>query len=402
LLANKLRSILTMLGMIIGVGAVIALLSIGQGFEASITDSFNSLGTNLLTIFPGRFDDGQGRQSRSQGQPLTLADAEAITDPFLVPDVEAVAPVYESGAQIVRGQNETFASVTGVTPTYEYVRNHSVIDGNFITDEDVSGRSRIALLGSETAAALFDEYEILGAVGQVIRINDVPFRVGGILEEKGAGFGGNEDSVVLIPLSTAQSRLFSAPAIRGSYMISTIYARVYDESLMDSAADQISEVIRERHRIRFKDDDDFTVLNQADLISVVGDIVAGLTVFLGSIAGISLLVGGIGIMNIMLVSVTERTREIGLRKAIGAKRSDILSQFLIEAIVISIIGGSIGIFLGIATSIIIANVADFDTVVTPSAILLATSFSVGVGLFFGIYPATRAARLSPIAALRYE
>ena len=401
LAANKLRSILTMLGMIIGVGAVIALLSIGQGFEASVTESFTSLGTNLLIVFPGQFEDGGGRRARTPGQPLTMADAAALEDVFLVPDVEAIAPEYSNGAQIVYGQQETFASVDGITPSYEQVRNRSVIDGEFISEEDVAGRSRVALLGTGVAETLFGEDDIFFAVGQVIRINDVPFRVQGILDERGGGFGGDEDNVILIPISTAQTRLFQTSAVRGSYVVSVIYAQVVDEALMDAAADQISEVLRERHRINFSDDD-FTVLNQADLIAVVGDIVAGLTIFLGAIAGISLVVGGIGIMNIMLVSVTERTREIGLRKAIGAKRSDILVQFLIEAIVISMLGGAIGILLGLGISVLIANLAEFETVVTPGAMVLATSFSIGVGLFFGIYPATRAARLSPIDALRYE
>ena len=402
LAANKLRSVLTMLGIIIGVGAVIALLSIGQGFEASVTESFTSLGTNLLIIFPGRFDDGEGRSTRSRSQPLTLADAEALDDLLRVPDVAAIAPVYSGSGLVVKGQQETFASVEGITPNYGDVRNRAVIAGDFLSDADVASRARVAVLGFGTAESLLGSDEMFFAVGETIKINDVPFRIVGILEEKGVGFGGNEDDIILVPISTAQTRLFSAPAVRGSYVVSEIYAQVADETLMDSAADQISEVLRERHRISFKDGDDFTVLNQADLISVVGDIVAGLTIFLGAIAGISLVVGGIGIMNIMLVSVTERTREIGLRKALGAKRSDILAQFLIEAIVISIIGGLIGIGLGAGTSFLIGNLADFETVVTPGAILLATSFSLAVGLFFGIYPATRAARLSPIDALRYE
>ena len=402
LAANKLRSILTMLGIIVGVGAVIALLSIGQGFEASVRDQLGGLGTNLLTIFPGRFDDGGGRRARNQRQPLTMGDAGALADSLRVPDVQAIAPVFSSFGQAIRGQKELFVSIEGVTPSYESARNRAVMVGDFITQADVTGRSRVAVLGYGVAQDLFTEDEMFFAVGQTIKINDVPFRVQGVLEEKGVGFGGNEDDVILVPISTAQRRLFSAPAIRGSYVVSVIYAQVINEALMDSAADQISEVLRERHRITFQDADDFTVLNQADLIAVVGSIVAGLTVFLGAIAGISLMVGGIGIMNIMLVSVTERTREIGLRKAIGAKRSDILAQFLIEAIVISIVGGAIGIALGSVTSIVIGNMADFETVITPGAILLATSFSIGVGVFFGIYPATRAARLSPIDALRYE
>jgi len=291
-----------------------------------------------------------------------------------------------------------------VTPEYGSVRNFKVDEGEFISNSDVSGRSRVALIGARVAKNLFPDEPYIAIVGRTIKINDIPFRIKGVLTEKGGGggFGGDEDNVILIPISTAQSRLFSAPVVRGSYIVSVIYAQVVSEDAMDTAADEIAEVLRERHRISFKDDDDFTVINQADLIAVFGDITAIFTIVLGSIAGISLVVGGIGIMNIMLVSVTERTREIGLRKAIGAKRSDILSQFLIEAIVISIIGGAIGILLGVLGSVLIGNLADMTTVVTPGAVLLATGFSLAVGIFFGIYPATRAARLSPIDALRYE
>jgi putative ABC transport system permease protein len=405
LAANMLRSILTMLGIIIGVGAVIALISVGQGFESFITDQFASLGTNLLIVVPGQLDNtGPGSRSSRGAQPLTMADAEAMSDFLLVPDVAAIAPAYSSGGIVVHGQRDTFTSIEGITPEYESVRNFNVVEGAFISESDVSGRSRVALLGSRIVERLFPDEPNSTVIDRTIRVNDIPFKIKGILEEKGGGggLGGDEDSIILIPISTSQTRLFSAPAHRGSYGVSVIYAQVISEDLMDSAADQIAEVLRERHRITFKDDDDFTIINQADLIAVFGDITAIFTIVLGSIAGISLVVGGIGIMNIMLVSVTERTREIGLRKAIGAKRSDILSQFLIEAIVISVIGGAVGILLGVGASTLIGQLAELNTVITPGAILLATGFSIGVGLFFGIYPATRAARLNPIDALRYE
>ena len=406
LAVNKLRSILTMLGIIIGVGAVIALISVGQGFESYITEQFASLGTNLLFVVPGQLESGGPRASRrSRGaEPLTMDDAEAIADVFRVPDVAAVAPAYMRSGLIVNGNRDTYSSVNGITPEYANVRNFKVIEGEFISDSDVTGRSRVALLGARVVERLFPDDPPLSIIGQVIKINDVPFRVKGLLEEKGssAGPGQDEDNAVLIPISTAQSRLYSAAVVRGSYQVSVIYAQVVSEDLMDEAADQIADVMRDQHRITFRDEDDFTVINQADLIAVFGDITAIFTTVLGSIAGISLVVGGIGIMNIMLVSVTERTREIGLRKAIGAKRSDILAQFLIEAIVLSVIGGAIGIVLGVVGSLAIGKFADMQTVVTPGAVLLATGFSIGVGLFFGIYPATRAARLSPIDALRYE
>jgi len=370
LAVNKLRSILTMLGIIIGVGAVIALISVGQGFESFINQQFASLGTNLLFVVPGQLDNsgpGSARSSRN-AQPLTMGDAEALRDLFRVPDVSAVAPVYSSGGLVVAGKRDTFSTVDGVTPEYGPVRNFQMLEGEFITENDVSGRSRVALLGARVVERLFPDEPPITIIGRTIKINDVPFRVKGVLKEKGSsgGFGGDEDNVVLIPISTAQSRLFSAPVVHGSYVVSVIFAQVTSEDLMDTAADEISQVLRERHRISFKDDDDFTVINQADLIAVFGDITAIFTIVLGSIAGISLVVGDIGIMNIMLVSVTERTREIGLRKAIGAKRSDILSQFLIEAVVISVIGGAIGILLGILSSILIGNLANLTTVVTPA------------------------------------
>jgi putative ABC transport system permease protein len=403
LTVNKMRSILTMLGIIIGVGAVIALLSVGQGFEQYITQQFQSLGTNLLFVFAGQLESsgpGSAQASRQRIQPLTMGDAEALADPFLVPDVVAVAPEYSRSGMVVRGKQDRSTSVSGVTPEYQSVRNFNPVLGEFIAQEHVNGRSRVAVLGATVANELFelDEYPI----GQTIKLNDVPFKVIGVLEEKGGGGFGDEDNVVMIPISTAQTRLFSAGSVRGDLIVSAIFIQVVTQDKMSEVADRIAEVLRERHRISFRDDDDFTVINQADLIQVFGDFTAVFTLVLGAIAGISLVVGGIGIMNIMLVSVTERTREIGIRKAVGAKRRDILLQFLIEAMVMSMIGGFMGIGLGYTASTLLANVADLTTVVTPSAVLLATSFSAAVGLFFGIYPATRAARLNPIDALRYE
>lgn len=403
LTANKMRSILTMLGIIIGVGAVIALLSVGHGFEQYITQQFESLGSNLLFVFPGQLESsgpGSARSSRQRSQPLTMGDAEALADPFLVPDVVAVAPEYSRSALVVRGKRDRSASVSGVTPDYQSVRNFNPILGEFVAQEHVNGRSRVAVIGDTVARELFDEDEY--PIGQTIKLNDVPFKVIGVLEKKGGGGFGEEDNVVMIPISTAQTRLFNAGSVRGELVISVVFIQVVTQDKMDAVADRITEVLRERHRISFKDDDDFTVINQADLIQVFGEFTAVFTTVLGAIAGISLLVGGIGIMNIMLVSVTERTREIGIRKAVGAKRRDILLQFLIEAVVISMIGGFMGISLGFLASILLSNLVDLETVVTMGAILLATSFSAAVGLFFGIYPATRAARLNPIDALRYE
>jgi putative ABC transport system permease protein len=274
------------------------------------------------------------------------------------------------------------------------------VEGEFIAPEHVNARSRVAVIGSTVAEELFEDYEY--PIGQTIKLNDVPFKVVGVLEEQGGGAFGDEDNVVMIPISTAQTRLFNAGSVRGDLIISVIFVQVVNPDKMDAVAERITEVLRERHRTSFKDDDDFSVVNQTDLIQIFGEFTAVFTTVLGAIAGISLLVGGIGIMNIMLVSVTERTREIGIRKAVGAKRRDILLQFLIEAMVLSMIGGFVGMLLGYAASMALAGLIDLQTVVTAGAILLATSFSAAVGLFFGIYPATRAARLNPIDALRYE
>jgi putative ABC transport system permease protein len=402
LAVNKLRAVLTMLGIIIGVGAVIALLSVGYGFEDYISQQFAGLGSNLLFVFPGQLDQGgpPGRRTTARVQPLTLGDAEAIADPFLVPDVAAVAAEYSRQGTVVRGGRERTTQIVGAPPQFQDVRNFTLIEGEFIGQDQVNARSRVAVLGAKPARELFDADEY--PIGQTIKLNDVPFRVIGVMAEKGGGAFGNQDDIIIIPISTAQTRLFKAPVSRGSLAVSIIYVQVVSPEAMDQVADRVTEVLRERHRISFKDDDDFSIISQSDLIQVFGNFTAVFTIVLGAIAGISLVVGGIGIMNIMLVSVTERTREIGIRKAVGARRRDILLQFLVEAIVLSMIGGAFGIAFGYLCSILVANLASLNTVVRADAILLATTFSAAVGLFFGIYPATRAARLNPIDALRYE
>ncbi len=403
LLANKLRSALTMLGIIIGVGAVIALLSVGQGLEHYVTGQFQGLGSNLLFVMPGNLDESQRRTGGgTRIVSLTYGDARAIADPLNVSGVVDVAPEYMGNVWAVYGSEETRTSVSGVTPEYADVRNFYADEGEFITEEAVSGRSRVAVIGQKVAEELFpsDVYPI----GQVIKLNQVPFRVIGILEKKGGGgMGYDQDNVVLVPLSTAATRLFQGRSISGDYSLSMISVQVVDEDSIEIAREDITQLLRTRHKIQFSNEDDFTVLSQEDFIEVFGDIMRVLTIVLGAIAAISLVVGGIGIMNIMLVSVTERTREIGIRKAVGAKRRDILMQFLIEAIVLSLVGGAFGIMLGFIGSGAIATfVPDLTPKVTLGAIMLATGFSAAVGLFFGIYPATSAARLNPIEALRYE
>jgi putative ABC transport system permease protein len=398
LLSNKLRAILTMLGIIIGVGAVITLMSVGKGVEKLVAESFQSVGSNLLFVFPGSMEG----TSSTRRPEMTLGDYRAIADPFLVPDAIGVAPELSVGADVVAGKRDIRTDIAGITPDYLPLRNLKVADGNFVADADVSARSRVAVLGSRAYETLFEEGAY--AIGQTIKINRIPFRVVGIMEEKGGSAFGGADNTVYVPLTTAQSRLYPWWRSRsGEPLLSTIYVQVADELLMDQASEQVAEVLRQRHEITFRDEDDFTIVKQTDIVSIFGDITGVLTIFLGSIAAISLLVGGIGIMNIMLVSVTERTREIGIRKAVGAKKRDIRAQFLVEAVVLSLIGGFVGMALGIGGSRVVASLAErLTTVVTWDTILLATGFSATVGLFFGIYPASRAAALNPIDALRYE
>jgi len=399
LLANKLRAILTMLGIIIGVGAVITLMSVGKGVEQFVQQSFQGLGSNLLFVFPGTLE-GTSSSRRPQ---MTMGDYQAIADPFQVPYVAGVAPEVATRGDVVAGKRDIRTDISGVTPDYLPLRNLELADGGFITDADVNARSRVAVLGSSAYEKLFEEGAY--AIGQTIKINRIPFRVVGVMAEKGGqSFGNSADSTIYVPLTTAQVRL--APSFRsrqGEPLLSTVYVQVTDESLMDTAADRVAEVLRQRHGIAFRDEDDFTIINQTDVVAIFGDITGVLTIFLGSIAFISLLVGGIGIMNIMLVSVTERTREIGIRKAVGAKKRDIRTQFLVEAMILSLIGGLFGIALGIGGSRLVASLADqLTTVITWDVLALATAVSTAVGLFFGIYPAIRAARLNPIDALRYE
>jgi putative ABC transport system permease protein len=396
--ANKMRSALTMLGIIIGVGAVITLLSVGEGVQRLVTEQIQAAGTNLLFVVPGQVGEGGGNRT---GLTLTLPDAEALENPANVPDATSVAPELTQGAAVERGSRNRFTTISAVTPEYAPLRDYTPMLGRFLDERDLNTRARVAVLGSGAYERFFPDGGY--PIGESIRINNLTFEVVGVLEEKGGSGFGSEDDNIWIPLTTAQARLFNLRSTQGDPQLSAIYVQVGSEEAMDNASDDIRRVLRERHGIGFGDEDDFSVINQASLIAIFGQITGALTLFLGAIAGISLLVGGIGIMNIMLVSVTERTREIGIRKAVGAKRRDILTQFLFEAVVLSVLGGLIGILLGVGGALLITNLQeDLTAVVSPFAVALATGFSIAIGLFFGLYPAVRASRLNPIEALRYE
>ena len=400
LIANKLRAILTMLGIIIGVAAVITLVSVGEGVQDVVVSEFQGLGNNLLFVTPGR-PDANSLSGFSGRADLTNDDYKALADPLNVPDLVRVAPTYGRPAIITRGGEEARTTVTGTTPDYTGVRDYYPVLGDFFTEQDVTSAARVAVLGQSVYEQLFPDGEL--PIGQTIRINNVNFRVIGLMEEKGGSGFNDQDDVVLVPLNTAQRRLFPARRPDGAFRVDQILAQVISEERQDAAIAEMGLALRQSRGIEFRDEDDFTILSQAEVIGALSQITGVLTTFLGVIAGISLLVGGIGIMTIMLVSVTERTREIGLRKAVGAKRGDILWQFLTEAVILSSIGGLIGLVLGAAGAYLISTLSDtLNANVAWNSVVLAILFSAAVGLFFGIYPARRAAGLNPIDALRYE
>jgi len=401
LAANKLRSILTMLGIIIGVGAVIALMSIGRGVEKYVTDQFAGLGSNLLFIAPGQISDGPPTLRANPVKSLTLADMEAIGDPSLVPDVSEVAADFQTRATVERNGKDVTVQASATTPNYNVVRTWHTTEGTYFSQLDSDERQRVVLLGADTYTELFPNGEY--PIDQIVQVNGMNFRVIGVMESKGGGPGGNLDKSIFMPLTTAQDRLFKQKNPNGEYKVSVIYASIDDADNIPLAQDEITQLMRERRGIKYLDQDDFSIISQNDLISVFGDILGALTIFLGAIAAISLLVGGIGIMNIMLVSVTERTREIGLRKAVGAKRSDVLVQFLIEAMALAIVGGMIGVAMGWGLARAVSVLfGEFQAVVGADAVITSLVVATAVGLFFGIFPAYRASRLNPIDALRYE
>lgn len=392
LLGNKLRSILTMLGIIIGVGAVIAMISIGMGVKQNVTNSIASLGSNMLIVMPGSTNKGGVRSAAGSSQKLKYEDAEAIKKK--IKNIDYVSPTVNGSYQIVNGHENWNSSVYGVTPEYLKIRDLTIGTGSFITQNDLNSRNRVAVIGTTVATNLFESEN---PVGKNIRINNQPYKVIGVIESKGqSSMGQDQDDVVIIPLTTAQERLMGITYIR------SINIQVSSADKIESVQGQVGTLLRQRHHIVGDKEDDFTVRNLTSLMETMTSTTTMLTLFLGSIAAISLLVGGIGIMNIMMVSVTERTREIGIRKALGATFKNIMMQFLIESVVIGVIGGLLGVAVGVGIALAIAKTGLFQTVITAAPILISFSFSVGIGLFFGIYPARKAARLDPIEALRYE
>ena len=391
--AHKLRSMLTMLGVIIGVAAVIALMAIGNGVSASITGQISSIGTNLVSISPD-FENSGGYA------PLSLEDVEALSNPLNAPAVSQVAASVQGNQEVVFDGTSVQTTVSGITANYFAVNNLEEFQvGDGITRNDVDTKARVAVLGAGITGDLFDGEN---PIGKEVKINGVNYEVVGVLAEQGQTLGGNPDDSVYLPVSTAQTRLYPDRTRTGQHAVSSIAVQAASEEQAGAAVTQVTAILRERHGLAAGDEDDFSVFSQTSLLETANTVTATLTAFLGAIAAISLLVGGIGIMNIMLVSVTERTREIGIRKAIGALKRDILVQFLLESMLVSLLGGFLGITLGWLIAQLAGAALDLSTVVDMSTVLLAAGFAAAVGLVFGIYPAWRAAGLRPIEALRYE
>ena len=399
LFANKLRAILTMLGISIGIGAVITLMSVGAGLQKYINDQFAGAGTTTIAVMPGRIRTGMNGGAFAGNTTLTMSDYRVVAA-SLNNASEVGASFARNGNFIYAGRNSE-VNVNGVTPNYSAIRGWKTATGRFVDEQDNAGRSRVVVLGQTVVNDLFPDEDPLD---KEVKLNNVPFRVIGVMESKGASFIGDQDAVAFIPILTAQERLFSANSTNatGERVVSQIVAQAASDAVRPQVMADLAQILAEHRHIPPGEENDFSVISSAELINTFGAVTSVLTVFLAAIAAISLLVGGIGIMNIMLVSVIERTREIGLRKAIGATPRAILTQFLAEAVVISVLGGLMGTALGILGALGLAAFAPFPPLIQPAAILLATGFSAAVGLFFGIYPARRAAHLNPIDALRFE
>ena len=392
--ANRMRTFLTMLGMVIGVGAVILMLAIGQGAQYQVDQSIASMGSNLFIVLSGSTTSGGARMGGGAAPTLTLGDAQAISE---LPSIAAVAPAVPGTAQVINGQNNWSTRVYGTTPSYLTVRDWGVAEGYSFADSDVRAATRVALLGATVAENLFGDDD---PVGRTIRIEKSPYLVTGVLAAKGQSLDGrDQDDTVLIPVTTAQRKLFGSQ-FQGSVRFLMVQAS--SAQAMPAAEREMNQLLRQRHHIKDDMDEDFSVRNLTAIANAAAATARVMSLMLGAIASISLVVGGIGIMNIMLVSVTERTREIGIRMAVGARRRDILTQFLLEAVIISIAGCMVGVSLGVGGAIALNALTDTAVVITLSSILLAFAVAAAVGIFFGFYPANKAARLNPIEALRYQ
>jgi putative ABC transport system permease protein len=392
--ANKGRSILTTLGIIIGVAAVIAIVALGEGASASVSSQLAGLGTNLLTIMPGSSSSGGARTGAGSATTLKASDAEAISQK--IAGLSGASPVISGNAQIIFGSSNWSTRIQAVVPEYLSINDWKMAAGSAFTAQDNTESKNVAVIGQTVATNLFANGQ--SPVGQIIRIRNVPFTVVGVLASKGstAGPGGDQDDTVMIPFQTGQVRLFGATSIN------QIVVQVADASNISTVSDQITQLLRQQHKLQPPAPDDFTIRNNADIISRVSSVSDTMTALLGGVAAVSLVVGGIGIMNIMLVSVTERTREIGIRLAIGAQPGDVLAQFLVEAVVLSVLGGAIGILVGSGVALLLPMLAGWTTVLPWNAIVLSFAVSAAIGMFFGIYPARKASQLDPIVALRYE
>ncbi|MGC1456946.1 MAG: ABC transporter permease [Steroidobacteraceae bacterium] len=389
---NKLRSSLTALGIIIGVFAVVAMVALGNGARAQIESQVAGLGQNMLMVFAGSTRSGGVRGGMGSAAAITLEDAEALRRE--IPDVAASSPEVTATAQAIANGRNWSTTIAGEAPEYLVIRDWAMASGSMFTDREVHSAAKVAVLGDKTAHELFG---VLDPVGQTVRINNMPFVIIGVLASKGAGVGGqNQDDRVVIPFTTAMKR------ITGDKYLRSVYLEIGDAKRIPIAQDQITRLLRQRHRLLAGTNDDFNIFNQQEIADTVNTVVSTLTLLLGAIAGLSLVVGGIGIMNIMLVSVTERTREIGIRIAVGAQPGDIRVQFLIEAITLSLLGGLAGVLLGVGTTRVIAATSNFKPIVTLGSIVLAFTVSFCIGVFFGFYPARRASLMDPIDALRYE
>ncbi len=390
LLANRVRLILTMLGIIIGVSAVITMISLGEGAKLAVEQQIQQLGTNILTVRPGSMNRAFSRAAGATIR-FTMDEVQAIQENATM--VDAVIPEYDSFTQMKFGNSVTYARVIGTTPEYEWVRNAPVASGKYFSNTDNARRERVAVIGEKVRKSLFGDNT--SVLGEEIRVRNLNFTVVGVLQEKGEGWG-DPDNVIIVPIETAQRRLF------GTDRVDEIVVRVPSVDMMDASMIQIEQILRKYLRLQPDEENNFSVRSQLDFLSTFGEASKTLTTLLASIAAVSLLVGGIGIMNIMLVSVTERTREIGVRMAIGARKRDIRFQFLIEAVVIAMIGGIIGIALGIGGSFALSEFAQWNTTIAPNSILLSFIFAFLVGVVFGLFPAYKASNLNPIESLRYE